>query len=93
MHHEMITMISLGTLRQPTSYYNVTDYIPYAVNYFPMIYLFYNWNSVPFGPLHLFHPPPPTLPSLVCTSLFPVSVSLLLFSFAGLFCFLDSPYE
>ena len=27
-------------------YYDITDYIPYAVHYIPEIYLFYNWKFV-----------------------------------------------
>ena len=39
-------------------YYTVTDYIPCAVHYTLVTYLFYNWWSVPLSPLHYFTPSP-----------------------------------
>lgn len=35
------------------------DYIPYAILFIPMTYLFYSWNFVPVNHPHLFHQPHP----------------------------------
>ena len=57
-------------------------------------HLFFNWKSVPFNPLHLFHPTP-YLPALwqllVCCLYLWVCFSFVLF--VHLFCFLDSTYK
>lgn len=39
--------------KKKKSYYNIVDYIPCAIHYIPVIYLFYNWK---FVLLYLFCP-------------------------------------
>ena len=59
------------------NYYSIIDYIPYAVCYISVAYLFYNWKFVPLNPLHTFHPP-----TLETTNVFSVPIiSLFLFCF------------
>ena len=41
----------------PHSYY-IINYIPYAVHFIPVPYLFFNWKFVPINPFHLFFPTP-----------------------------------
>ena len=63
--------------KKTQSYYNIVDYIPGAVPYISVTYLFYNW-FVPFNPLHLFFSSP-TCPSPLATTnyLFFICISLI----------------
>lgn len=41
-------------------HYSINDYIPQAVHYIIVTYLFYNWKFVPLDAFHLFaHPASP----------------------------------
>ena len=56
-------------------YYNIINHIPYAVNYIPAAYLFYDWRFAPLIPFtNATHPPMATI------HLFSVSMSLFSFS-------------
>ena len=72
-------------------YYNIIDYIPWAVHFISMTHLFYNWKFVPSNHPHLFHPFPP-IP--LCSSnhlfVFCLYESCFVYSFVW---FLDSTYK
>lgn len=58
------------------SYYNIIDYIPCAVHFTSVVYLFYNWKFVLLIPLNLFHPLPHSPPFGGWLSSFNVSLIL-----------------
>ena len=78
----MITTIGVVTIC-PQGYYDVIDHISYAIYYFSMTYLLYDWRFLPLNSFHLFNPSLNTLPSdthqlILCIYEF---VSVLFFSF------------
>ena len=84
----MITMINLIIICAHTKLLKFIDYIPFAIYYILVTYLFYNWKFLPLTLLHLFCPHLFFLP-LVTTS-FSISISLFLFCFVcsfGVFLF------
>ena len=78
LRYKMTTLIRLITICHHKNYHNIVDYIPYAVHYISMTYLFYKWKFVPLILFICFTLPPFPLP-LSITNLFSVSVSLFLF--------------
>lgn len=56
----MLTMVFTGHHTMLLQYYR---YIPYAVLFILLTYLFYTWNFVPLNALYLFSYPPNTIPS------------------------------
>ena len=90
-NYEMIISISLSSVTIE-NYYNIIDYISYAVHYIPVTYLFYNWKFQRFKLLKLFSPfshPPPLWQPQVCF----LSLCFCFVLFAHLLCFLDSTYK
>lgn len=63
----MLTMTSIVTI-DFHSYYNIIDYIPYAVLLIPVTYIFYKWKLLPLNPfLFCLYPnTPPLQQPLVC---------------------------
>ena len=75
IHYKMITMISLVTICHHASYYNIINYIIYAIYYIPMLTCFVTGGLYLLISLTYFtHSPSPF--SLAPTSLFSVSMSL-----------------
>lgn len=53
VYHEMLTKINLVTIFTIQSYYNIIDFIPYAILFILVIYLFCNQKFLPYNSVFL----------------------------------------
>ena len=74
-------------------YYNIIDYIPYAVPLITMTYSFHKWKPVPPTALHPFCPSPHPLPSGNHQLLLCIYRSGSAFCFCLFICFFKIPHK